>query len=246
MTLPKHEHADVWVHLAWDSRHFGFPIGRLLPRSLGVTELASSVESVNEAGIRCLYWLADRTPKNTNAANLTGFKLVSSRTVLERPLPAGIRSDSNGAEVRVGLDADLETLRSLAASSHQNTRFYTDSSFPRDLADAMYGAWIDRGHRDPFQRLLVTGPVGGPVGYIICEVDEAHTQGSIGLVAVAKQNQGVGLGTVLLANALTWLSNQGARTVSVVTQAENAAALRLYRTSDFTVKDVAVWFHRWF
>lgn len=247
MTLPDAgAESPGWVRLPWDSNHFGFSIGRLLPRSLAETDLAAKVAVANQAGIRCLYWLADQTPNNIAAAQLTGFKLAGLRMVLERPLPAGTRPKPNRPDVRTAVDADMEALRTLAASSHRNTRFYSDSHFPRERADAMYAAWISRSDEDPNQRLLVTGPIGAPVGYLACELDESNASGGIGLIAVDERLQGKGLGGALLDEALRWLTDQGANRVSVVTQAKSSAAVGLYRTKGFAPQDVAMWFHIWF
>jgi ribosomal protein S18 acetylase RimI-like enzyme len=42
-----------------------------------------------------------------------------------------------------------------------------------------------------------------------------------------------------------WFSEEGVEVVSVVTQARNVRAQRLYQRYGFTTRSVKLWFHRW-
>lgn len=64
----------------------------------------------------------------------------------------------------------------------------------------------------------------------------AGPQGYLQRLAVAADCQGRGLGTVLVADALTWLRRGGARTVLVNTARDNEPALGLYERCGFAIE----------
>lgn len=237
--------APVWVGLPWDSNHFGISIGRLLPYSVSEAELSTALRAVEEAGIRCLYWLSDSTDSQIEVALGAGFKMVDIRVELEVQVGSGVPSRNDQATIRVAGESDLAPLKLLASRSHRNTRFYSDRGFPTDRADALYAAWIERSFQDPSQVILVSGPTGQPDGYIAFGISEAGT-GAIGLIAVDESHRGHGLGSALVSAALARLAGLGAKQVTVVTQGSNEAAQRLYTKLGFSERDRSIWFHRWF
>ena len=242
MTIPQSDRKD-WVLLPWDSEHFGFPVGRILPTTVPDDKLSSLLRSIEGSGIRCLYWLTEENDSPLAVAYREGFEKVDVRVELEVKL-GGAKFLPDPGLIRVAEDSDLSQLRTLAACSHRNTRFYT-GAFPRARADALYSAWIDRSFHDPSERVLVSGPVGAPYGYIAFGVSESGN-GSIGLVAVDESRRGRGVGSALVSAALSDLRLQETKHVTVVTQGTNRPALDLYRDFGFSVRTRSVWLHRWF
>ena len=47
------------------------------------------------------------------------------------------------------------------------------------------------------------------------------------------------------ASGRRWFADHGVGRVSVVTQARNAAGLRLYQRAGMTVQSIQLWFHKW-
>lgn len=246
MTL--HDAGDdspAWVRLPWDSDHFGIPIGRLLPSSVSEGDLSTALRSVEDAGIRCLYWLSDSSDSQLEVAHRAGFKMVDVRVELEVQIGSTTAPPEDQLTIRVADESDLEPLKLLASRSHLNTRFYSDGGFAIDRADALYAAWIDRSFQDPSQVVAVSGPPGEPHGYIAFGISEAGA-GAIGLIAVDESHRASGLGSGLVTAALSRLAWLGAEQVTVVTQGSNEAAQRLYTKLGFSERHRSVWFHRWF
>lgn len=236
--------ADGWVRLPWDSNHFGFPIGRLIPTSLSEDALLPVLHSAEVAGLRCLYWLGDTTSSRREVAERNGFRFVDTRLELEIRLPPPNSPTQEARTIRVAETSDLDPLKMLAAKGHRNTRFYRDGQFPLDRTDAMYAAWIEGSFRDPKQLVYVSGPPGEPSGYIAFGSFEG--KGVIGLVGVEESERGKGLGSALVTEAVGRFVEQGVEQVEVVTQGDNAAAIRLYTRLGFSKRKRAAWFHRWF
>jgi ribosomal protein S18 acetylase RimI-like enzyme len=93
--------------------------------------------------------------------------------------------------------------------------------------------------------VLVAHAKGRVAGYVTCHASESKN-GSIGLLAVAEEYRGCGIGANLMSTALQVFEQKGVETVSVVTQARNIASQRLYQKAGFRTRSVQLWFHRWF
>jgi dTDP-4-amino-4,6-dideoxy-D-galactose acyltransferase len=246
MTLPDAvDEPDLWVRLPWDSNHFGFPIGRILPTSLSYASLSRALAGAEAAGTRCLYWLSDPDDSQVADGERVGFKVVDVRVELIARLASQKVSRIAATTIREVGESDLVPLKALASTSHRNTRFYRDGSFPTDRADQLYAEWIEKSFQDPKQEVLASGPAGQPSGYIASGVsDDGH--GVIGLIAVDESRRGTGLGSALVSAAMGRLAQQGIEQVTVVTQGDNQPAHRLYNALGFSERSRFVWLHRWF
>jgi ribosomal protein S18 acetylase RimI-like enzyme len=236
---------DGWVRLPWDSDHFGISIGRLLPTSVSEPDLMKALRTADADGIRCLYWLSDLDASQVALAQRAGFKKVDVRVELGVDFPSRPSPQDGATKIREAGESDLGPLKALASKSHHNTRFYTDGAFPTERADALYAAWMERSFQDPTQEVFVSGLPGEPNGYIAFGVSETGV-GVIGLIAIDESQRGAGVGTALVSAALGRMAEQGAEHVTVVTQGDNTAALRLYGALGFAERNRFVWLHRWF
>lgn len=245
MNLPDADSdAAGWVHLPWDSDHFGLPIGRVLS-PISELDLRKALRNADAAGIRCLYLLSDPDEAQIAVAQGAGFKQVDIRAELELDLASHPFSLNAVAEIREAGESDLGPLKALASQSHRNTRFYTDGSFPTDRADALYAKWIERSFQDPNQIVCVSGPPGEPDGYIAYGVSEEGS-GVIGLIAVAESQRGKRLGAKLVGAALSWFVGREVSRIQVATQGDNQAAQRMYQRLGFKASNISIWLHRWF
>jgi ribosomal protein S18 acetylase RimI-like enzyme len=106
-----------------------------------------------------------------------------------------------------------------------------------------------RNSRETFEQWQQTLPyfavavVGNcPVGYCYCSVDSGH--GHLVRMAVHPTWQGQGIGIRLLAEALRFFQDAGARRITLNTQEENQRAQWLYRGCGFRLvgrEAVALW-----
>ena len=227
--------------LDWDTQFWGLRIGRVRG------DVRLSPERVDawcaEHAIRCLYLLADANDFETaRLAEVAGFRLVDTRMTYAR----SVTDDAcDGVGVRLAGDSDIPELRRIASTSYRNTRFYFDPCFPRHLCDELYATWIERSCRGYAAAVFVAAGAGGVEGYISCHLEPGATHGSIGLVGVDAAARGRGVAQRLIRHACGWFKSAGASRVTVVTQARNVDAQRVYQRSGFLVEDVGVWFHRW-
>ena len=239
---------SICEYLEWDSHFFSQRIARARIHRL-TEETAVELRSWCELNrIDCIYFLADSSHAQTvRLAEASNFNFVDIRLTLYH----SAKSKSNltckyaHSRVREAVEADIPTLRSIARSSHRDSRFYFDGNFPRSLCDALYEVWIEKSFRGWATKVFVAEDEGSAVGYITCHLRTAQV-GQIGLVAVGEKAHGKGLGMELVVRALRWFAEQKVENVSVVTQGRNAVAQRLYQRTGFVTESLELWYHRWF
>lgn len=232
--------------LEWDSEFFGKRIARATVCTLTENSVVEIEEWCADRGIDCLYFRASSTDaETTRLAHEKNFRLVDVRMTFEREVDSSDLVWAVGSKIRKAEESDIPTLRKIARWGHRDTRFYCDGNFPVERCDALYETWIDKSFRGWAKQVLVATEGGSVQGYLACDLPQPHC-GQIGLVGVAEEARGRGLGAAMVSAGLRWFAAQGARTVSVVTQGRNIAGQRLYQKSGFLTKSVELWFHRWF
>jgi dTDP-4-amino-4,6-dideoxy-D-galactose acyltransferase len=240
--------SPVCEYLDWDSEFFGKRIARVVLLCLTEKSIANIEAWCDAHKIDCLYFLADSADQRTaRLAQENGFRFVDVRVTLDvRSTNASGPGDSAaGITIRDAVEADMDALKELARRSHRDTRFCFDGNFPVPRCDELYETWIEKSCRGWAKNVLVATNHGEVAGYISCHVPSAGS-GQVGLVAVNKEAQGMGVGRALVLNAIRWFSDEGVDSVSVVTQGRNVRAQRLYLRCGFSIRSVELWFHRWF
>ncbi len=240
------------VRLDWDSEFFGFGIGRIDAAQLDDDAVSAARDWARTSAVRCLYFLggADDTASARAAERAhmacTDIRMTFERacSVQEPDLTNHAESGSSLLDIRDWRPDDLPVLRAIARISHTDTRFYADPRFARERCDALYETWIERSCTGYAQTVLVAqGADGRALGYIT-----GHLRGeaaSIGLIAVAPEAQGRGLGPRMVNAFLAWGAGQNATRATVVTQGRNVRAQRLYQRCGFVTSMVQVWYHFW-
>ena len=142
------------------------------------------------------------------------------------------------------------TLRELAISSGEWSRFRTDGSVPRNVFEAMFEAWITNSiNRSLADEVFIAQDLitNKDVGFIT--VKRHGTVVNIGLLAVAQTHRRMGIASMLLSRATLWamehtgfISNAS---LSVVTQGSNDAACCTYEKFGMNVSIVQEVQHVW-
>src|SRR5436309_5219847 len=140
--------------LDWDSDFFGFPVARVRGSTLDERSAASIDEWCTEAGVRCLYLLADADALETaRVADAHGYRPVDVRLTLRHDLDR-LPDGALPVPIRDGRPGDIPALAAVATRSHHDSRFYHDPGFARDRCDALYATWIEGAVRDPARSVL--------------------------------------------------------------------------------------------
>ncbi len=238
--------------LPWDTEFFGIRLARVCGNRL-TTEQAAQIDDWSRSNrIRGLYFLARADdPATIQTAEQHGFGLADIRVTFEHAMmamrvPVHI-APPDGASIRPVQPDDLPGLQAMAGMVHRDTRFFADAHFPRQRAEELYSTWITLETQGRAQRVFVAAmPDNHPCGYVSCHLDLGHQKGQIGLVGVAPEVRGKGIGKYLVLAAIEWFREQGVREVAVVTQGRNRAAQRLYQQCGFLSQNLELWYHKWY
>ena len=202
--------------LDWDSEFFGIEVGMA----------EDPHESTAEFD---LTWILLDTPLRIQEAEAHGYRFRDIRAEYScepnrRPRIACLPAN----------DADADWLVALARTAHTNTRFYADGGLSRDRCADLYETWMRRAIAE--DKVLVNG---NRTGYVTVR------EGAIGLIAVAPQARGRGVGERLVSDASAHCLDLGLAEIRVVTQGTNIAANRLFQHCGFRLESTKVWMSKW-
>ncbi len=227
--------------LEWDSSFFGFAIGKVRG-DIAASEVGLAVQEADARKLRCTYLLvAGGDDQLLARAQEHGFLVRDIRVELERPV-AG-HPASLAADMRLGRLDDLPELEAIARGQFRGTRFFTDSGFPPDRSAELYVEWLRKGLAgEPGWTALVAD---NGCGFVVCQLDSSSSVGVIGLLGVASDVTGRGVGSALITGAGSLFTGGSLLTARVVTQGHNVAAQRLYQAHGYRTSKMHLWLHRW-
>ena len=239
--------------LPWDTDFFSCRIGRVRTDTLANEQVLQIDEWSKDNHIRCLYFLARADdPATIRIAETHGFGLVDVRLTLERRVrpPRGSRLAAKPPPDAVIRPARPRGPPGLAGNRPdgawryaflQRCPFPAPSGWRNSIRSG--SPWNARVARKRFS----SQPARPNSLWDISRAIWISTkQGRIGLVGVAREARGKGLGSSLVLAALDWFAAQGAKEIAVVTQGRNVPAQRLYQSLGFLTADLRLWYHKWY
>ena len=236
--------------LPWDTEFFGFRIARTTSDLLDKGSVASINSWCLKHDVECLYALVGGDNfKSIHAAENAGFHLMGMKLELEygnlQNLPVNLPKTE--ITVRKSEPDDVPKLLKLTEGLYTQSRFYADPHFSDKLCSAFFNTWIQKSCEGYADEVLVAECGHKLQGYITLNLscEQNSDKASIGLIGVCPQSRGQGIGSLLLSRALQWAADNGKKNISVLTQGQNCAAVRLYENSGFTPTSVNLWYHRW-
>jgi dTDP-4-amino-4,6-dideoxy-D-galactose acyltransferase len=229
--------------LPWDSEFFGVPIGRARVKTLARRDVHAVDRWAAEEGIRCVYVMCDCADEDISRdPGSAGLLLTDVRITYERPVAL-----RRSRRTRPARPEDSAALEEIARTSHRNTRFYRDARFPRERSDALYVEWIRKSLSGERARAVFVADEGaGPIGYVTCETRDRSPLGTIGLIAVAPEARGRGLGADLLEAGNNFFHHVHKTSLRALTQQDNAAAVRMYEAAGFIPLFSERCYHKWY
>jgi len=246
------ESLDPCEFLPWDTNFFGYRIARVIGHRLSPQRLDDILTWCKLHTIDCLYFLADSNPPETpGLAEKHGFSLVDIRVTLQcdlenrQDLQDDPSAQSEMLSVRPSQPNDISFLQAIARAAYTDSRFHSDQHFPLGSSQALYEIWIKRSCEGYADIVLVAERNSKPIGYVSCHLPGKTHPGQIGLVGIAAEARGCGVGKTLINHSLHWFAEQYVASVNVVTQGRNIAAQRLYQRCGFLTQSVQLWYHKW-
>lgn len=256
------------ARLEWDSDHFGFSVARLRPIDASEAGLAAVLARARRQGVVMAVWttgpetlvsaellsdfhgaLVDE--KSTFASGLATLSTFTSSVTSSLREGSLCNNDATASKTIVqpyseAIASDELLALSIVAGVH--SRFNCDPRFPREKFEELYRIWMERSvRRELADAVLVARDVmsatSGLLGMVTVSV--VDTFGSIGLIAVAQNARGRGVGTRLIDAAHDWMREHGAVDARVVTQGANLPACKLYERAGYRLASVEHYYHFW-
>jgi len=208
-------------------------------RGRGVGEsLLSEALAAYDGGLRA--WSHADHPAAARLAQRHGFDRARELWVMRRPAdePVGEVSVPEGVVIRgyrQGDQRELLRVNAAAFAHHPEQGTMSES----DLAERMGEPWFDPAG------LLVAIDGGRMLGFHWTKQHSAAL-GEVYVVGVDPATQGLGLGRALTRAGLSHLAGRGVSEVELYVEADNLAAIALYRGLGFThdERDTHVMYHR--
>jgi dTDP-4-amino-4,6-dideoxy-D-galactose acyltransferase len=239
--------------LDWDSRHFGFPVARIIAPDLDDVALAKVLGAARRKAAVLVYWAtrSERPVSELLLREFSGTRVDRKATfVAKLPLVVPMPRGADPASFRLWeypRGPACEQLVTLAIGAGVLSRFNVDPWFPKNKFESLYRTWIERSVLGELaDAVWVASRLGDDdalVGMVTVSVSGAT--GQIGLISVLDSARGRGVGRLLMEKAHHWLIGQSAIRATVVTQLANQPACRLYEQVGYTLHDVERWYHFW-
>ena len=224
-------------YLDWDSRFFGFKIGRLeLQSTCIITE--HQVGNWRSEGYTCLYIDSATEVEISNRSSAT-LNPMSSRCLLQRET----RAPQLNPEVKI-LTQVTDGIIELGIHAGKHSRFMCDDHFNKKKTTALYAMWIRESlHGKMGDEIYFIGTEINPLGLIAFTNKKSHMQ--IGLLAVAPGMRNQGIAKKLLTASDHFANAYQLPFMNLYTQGNNIAAQHLFAQDGFTQISSINQFHLW-
>jgi dTDP-4-amino-4,6-dideoxy-D-galactose acyltransferase len=237
--------------LDWDSRHFGVTVARLDSSAVGESLLAEYLEQARKVGIRLLYYFdAEHRPPDEATLERFSGRQVDDRVTFEAlvvdAIDAAAQRAASGVQIReYSRAAATPELVELGIAAGALSRFRVDPRIPSGAFERLYREWVERSVRHEIADVVYIAESEGKQLLGLATVASGQGAGNVGLLAVAPAARGRGIGRQLLGEAHQWMALSGLDKSIIVTQADNAAACRLYASCGYRQVSREHIYHFW-
>lgn len=230
--------------LEWDSKTFGYPIGKITLNEDQLNFLPKLIDKARMQSFRLIYIFTDHHNSIKEKLTQHNALLVDEKTTFLRDL-SDMHALHNSEEVvsLLGEEITNEVL-SLSLQAGEYSRYKIDKNFKNNEFETLYKIWIEKSIKGEITfEVLGIKKDGKVIGLIT--LGEKNSLADISLVAVDNNYRGRGYGKLLMKNAFEKARNKNYKQIQVVTQLSNTGACKFYKKSGFTVDSIQDIYHLW-
>ena len=234
--------------LDWDSEHFNKRIAQVTSSILYQIDFNKVDNWCIRNNIDCVYYLKDLSNSDkSDIEELNNFMLVDTRVEFKLNIENLSTEHDFGREIRVRSIGNHVKNELLVISDNNiiNTRFYNDKNFESNLVKKMYQIWITKSCTDSSTTVVIAEYKNRIVGFITFS-NGFEGVSTIGLVAIDKDYQRLGIGSNILNECIKLCIERERTTLTVATQLNNHPAVKFYERFGFKVVKESNWYHKWY
>lgn len=234
-------------YLDWDSKFFGFSIGRIHAHACTEMCLRKGLENAGKEKIQFVELFCDASDaESIHACEELAFHLADLRFTFNKKPVEDVKDD----KALTGLTfkkAGLEDIDGLKIAGHglfTNSRYYSYPGFDKNKVDLMFQIWIEKAVKGEFDdELYYLGDESGILAF--SSLKSKENAASIGLFGVNEAHRGKGLGSLLLNRVSHLLHKRRVFELNVVTQGKNSSAVHLYQKNGFFLAKITLCYYKW-
>lgn len=222
--------------LEWDSQFFGFPVGDVfLEEDFSESKVFNS-DYFSFIQFRSRNWF--EIISDTHSLSYTETKIIFNK----------ILKESNSLEEGI-IDFDDSpltdnSLYDLAYESGKFSRYKLDKKISEDRFKKLYQIWIENSINKSFaSKIFYIKEKENILGFVTVKIKDNEAQ--IGLIAVAPNAQGKGLGKKLLLKTENYCFENNVKTLQIPTQLENVSACKFYEKMGYQILEKIIIKHYW-
>jgi dTDP-4-amino-4,6-dideoxy-D-galactose acyltransferase len=231
------------IYKTWDSTFFGFPVGSLLVDDEVETAKLNELLIKAKEQFRLLYLVTSERDQ----VNLNGFtknvSYIDERIIFEKEVDSKVNKPDNSV-IEFTKEEEPTSLYKLAFESGKYSRFKMDGHFTKDQFEKLYCMMVDNAMQKNYADKIFVKKSESIEGFVTVKKVKEHL--NIGLIGVAPEFQGTGVGYRLMNRVEIYAAEIEAKKISVLTQKLNEDAIRFYKKNGFLEASHECIFHLWF
>jgi len=224
--------------LRWDTDFFGFNV--YAAYNLPKEQFIKAISKLYNKSNNLIYYFSDKEFKVKKILNQYNGIHVDTKVTYRKNLNKNNLIEDDKI-ILYKHNQPNEQLYNLALLSGKYSRF-KDKRLPPWTFEKMYRIWIENACKNSDTTVLVSINNEKINGFVTVKIDEDKT-GHIGLIGVAENAQGQGIGRSLMQTAEVFVSKNGGLAVQVPTQKENIQANKFYKKRGYSELSIVLVYH---
>jgi ribosomal protein S18 acetylase RimI-like enzyme len=236
--------SDAVKSLEWDSAFFGKGMARLFHpdafaseeifndycKKQGFEQVQACIEADNENSVRTLTDL--------------GFELVDLKLTMTCRVTKKHQKITPDPDIYLSTQADIKPLLEVCHGSfNQVSRYNWRDFLTQDQISAFYDTWLENGVKGKHDDFCFHYKQGEKIlGFTTISLKDNAAY--IGIIAVAKESRGRGIGDKLMDNVFTYAATHELTSVASVTQGKNTPTQHLYHKHGLEVSQSECWYYK--
>lgn len=223
--------------LDWDSNFFGYKVGKINLIDINFDEILK----IDTQDYKLIYLFSAKEIPDEILDKISG-KLVDIKVELIKKTSKEIANNPINFQVKK-INVLTDELIKLVFESGIYSRYRLDQNFINNEFERMYRAWIQKSLTDSNSEVIGVFDHNELIGFISLSLKNGIAD--IGLIAVDEKARGLKIGSKLLDESNIFALKNKSEFITVVTQANNIQAMRLYERNGFEIKHKNYIYHIW-